>query len=75
MQIATIISLAGTLTAAGVFGAQKRWVPSAVFILLTIYTVLDKIIHIRQVPAIAIEALPYLALALAIYEILRKVVK
>ncbi|TFW13573.1 hypothetical protein [Duganella callida] len=73
MKIATIISLAGTVTSAGIFTVHKQWIPAAVFGFLTIYTVLDKVIHIGAVPAMVVEAFPVLALLLAVYEIIRKI--
>ncbi|NYE63037.1 hypothetical protein FHW58_004259 [Duganella sp. 1224] len=74
MKIATIISLAGTVTSAGIFTAQKQWVLAAAFILMTLYTVLDKVFRIGAIPPMVVDAFPLVALVLILYEVLRKVV-
>ncbi len=74
MKIATLISLAGTVTSAGIFTFQKQWAPAATFILLSAYTLLDKVVHLNFLPGMVVEALPVIALVLAVYEILRKLV-
>jgi hypothetical protein len=73
MKIATLISLAGTITCSGIFTVQKQWVLAATFIFLTIYTLLDRVIHIGVIPGVVVDAFPVVALLLALYEILRKV--
>jgi len=73
MKIATIISLAGTVTASGIFTVHRQWVLATTFILLTAYTLLTSVVRIDEIPYIVIEALPIVALILAIYEVLRKV--
>ncbi|MRX06747.1 hypothetical protein GJ697_02745 [Pseudoduganella sp. FT25W] len=74
MKIATLISLAGTVTCSGVFTVQKQWVLAAAFIFLTVYTLLERVIHIGAIPPVVVDAFPVVALLLALYEILRKVV-
>lgn len=74
MKIATIISLAGTVTCSGVFTAQKQWVLAAAFICMTIYTLLDRVIHIGAIPPVVVTAFPVVALVLILYEVLRKVI-
>jgi hypothetical protein len=73
MKIATLISLAGTVTCSGIFTVQKQWVLAAAFIFLTLYTLLDRVVHIGAIPSVVIEAFPVVALILAVYEIIRKV--
>jgi hypothetical protein len=74
MKIATIISLAGTITCSGIFTVQKQWVLAAAFICMTIYTLLDRVIHIGAIPPVVVTAFPVVALVLTLYEVLRKVV-
>lgn len=74
MKIATIISLAGTVTSSGIFTAQKQWVLAIAFICLTAYTILERVFHIGAIPPIVVDALPVIALVLILYEVLRKVV-
>lgn len=74
MKIATIISLAGTITCSGIFTVQKQWVLAAAFICMTIYTLLDRVIHIGAIPPIVVTGFPVVALVLTLYEVLRKVV-
>jgi len=74
MQIATILSLAGTVTCAGLFSKQKNWLLAGAFALATAYTILEKVIHISAVPSSAIPWLAYLFFALVAYEIFRAVV-
>jgi len=74
MKIATLISLAGTVTCSGLFTAQKQWTMAAAFILLTAYTLLERVFHLGALPPIAVDALPLVALLLILYEVLRKVV-
>ncbi len=74
MKIATIISLAGTVTSAGIFTVQKQWVLATAFICLSVYTLLDRVIHIGAIPPIVLTAFPVVALVLILYEVLRKVV-
>lgn len=73
MKIETIISLAGTVTASGIFSVQKQWTLAAVFILLTAYTIFTHVVRINEIPSIVIEALPIIALILAVYEIIRRI--
>jgi hypothetical protein len=73
MTIDTIISLAGTVTAAGIFTVHRQWTLAAVFVLLSGYTLLERVVHVGEIPAIVTEALPVVALLLAIYEILRRI--
>ncbi|MYM71518.1 hypothetical protein GTP55_25300 [Duganella sp. FT109W] len=74
MKIATLISLAGTVTCSGVFTAQKQWMMAAAFICMTIYTLLDRVIHLGFIPPLVVTAFPVVALVLVLYEVLRKVV-
>ncbi len=74
MQIATLLSLAGTVTCAGLFSKQKNWLLAGAFTLATAYTALEKMIHIPAVPSAAIPWLAYLFFALVAYEIFRAVV-
>jgi hypothetical protein len=74
MQIATIISLAGTVTCAGLFVKQSNWVLAAAFIFATAYTVMDKVTRIPGVPPVAVMACAWLFFALLAVETLRKVV-
>lgn len=74
MQIATIISLAGTVTCAGLFSKQKNWLLATAFVLATVYTVLEKAIHIPAMPYFLVPWLAYLFFALLAYEIFRAVV-
>lgn len=73
MKIDTLISLAGTVTAAGIFTVQKQWALAAVFILLTGYTILDRVVHIGALPNIVVAAFPVVALVIAVYEIIRRI--
>lgn len=74
MQIATILSLAGSVTCVGLFSKQKNWLLAAAFCLSTAYTTLDKVIHISAVPFFLIPWLAYLFFALVGYEIFRTIV-
>lgn len=74
MQIATIISLAGTVTCAGLFSKQKHWLLATAFALATAYTILEKAIHISAVPYFLVPWLAYLFFALLAYEVFRAVV-
>ncbi|HWW69403.1 MAG TPA: hypothetical protein VN089_05650 [Duganella sp.] len=74
MQIATILSLAASVTCVGLFTKQKNWVLAAAFAFSTVYTILDKAIHIAAVPAFVIPWCAYAFFALVAYEIFRKVV-
>ena len=74
MQIATILSLAASVTCVGLFTKQKNWVLAAAFVFSTIYTVLDKAIYIAAVQAFVIPWCAYIFFALVGYEIFRKVV-
>ncbi|MRW90992.1 hypothetical protein GJ699_13430 [Duganella sp. FT80W] len=73
MKIDTIISLAGTVTAAGIFTVQKQWLLATVFILLTGYTILERVVHIDEIPNFITNAFPVLALVIAVYEIIRRI--
>jgi hypothetical protein len=74
MQIATIISLAGTVTCAGLFAKQRNWVLAAAFVFATAYTFMDRVMHVPGVPPIAVTACAWLFFALLAVETLRKVV-
>ena len=74
MQIATLLSLAASITCVGVFTQQKKWPLAAAFAFSTAYTLLDKVVHVQAVPPVVIHALPLLFLALVVYETLTKVV-
>jgi hypothetical protein len=74
MQIATILSLAASVTCVGLFTKQKNWVLAAAFVFSTIYMVLDKAIYIAAVPAFVVPWCAYIFFALVGYEIFRKVV-
>ena len=74
MKIATLISLAGTVTCSGIFTAQKQWMMAAAFILRTADPRLVRVFPIGALPPIAVDALPLVALLLILYEVLRKVV-
>jgi hypothetical protein len=73
MQIATILSLVGSVTCVGLFTKQKDWLLATAFIFSTAYTILDKVIHIPTVPFFVVSWLAYLFFALVAYEIFRKV--
>jgi len=74
MQIATMLSLAGSVTCVGVFVAQKKWVLATAFFCSIAYTILEKVIHVAAIPSLVIQALPFLFLALVVYEFLHKLV-
>ncbi len=74
MQIATMLSLAASVTCVGLFTKQKNWVLAAAFTFSTVYTILDKAIHIAAVPGYLIPWCAYLFFALVVYEVFRKVV-
>lgn len=74
MQIATILSLAGSVTCAGLFIKQKNLLLATAFAFSTAYTIFDKLIHFPAVPFFAISWFAYLFFALVAYEIFRKVV-
>ena len=74
MQIATILSLAGSVTCVGLFTKQKNWLLAAAFIFSTAYTILDKVVHIPAVPFSVVSWLAYLFFALVAYDIFRKIV-
>jgi hypothetical protein len=73
MKIATIISLVSSVACTGVFAGQKRWVLAAAFVFATAYTLLDRVVRVPSLPALAIDALALLFAALVAYEIVRKV--
>ena len=74
MQIATILSLAASVTCVGLFTKQKNWVLAAAFAAASLYTILDKVIHIAALPGYLVLWCAYLFFALVAYEIFRKVV-
>jgi hypothetical protein len=74
MQIATILSLAGTVTCVGVFISHKKWLLALAFTCATAYTILTSVVHVAAVPAVLVQSLPYLFLALVVLEVLRKLV-
>lgn len=47
---------------------------AAAFICMTIYTLLDRVIHLGFIPPLVVTAFPVVALVLVLYEVLRKVV-
>nr|WP_315398659.1 hypothetical protein [uncultured Duganella sp.] len=73
MQIATILSLAASITCVGLFTKQKNWVLAAAFVFSSLYTILDRV-HIAAVPGFVTPWCGYLFFALVGYEIFRKVV-
>jgi hypothetical protein len=74
MQIATIISLVGSVTCIGLFTKQKNWLLATAFIFSMAYTILDKVVHIPAAPFFVVSWLAYLFFALVAYEIFRKIV-
>lgn len=74
MQIATIISLAGTVTCAGLFIKQSDWLLAAAFVFATAYLVMEKVIRIPGMPPVAVMACAWLFFGLLAVETLRKVV-
>ena len=74
MQIATIISLVGTVTCVGLFIKQKNWLLATAFIFSTAYMILEKVIHVPVVPYFVVPWFAYLFFALVAYEIFRTVV-
>ena len=74
MQIATIISLAGTVTCAGLFIKQRHWILAAAFVFATAYTVMNQVTRIPGVPPVAVVACAWLFFALLAVETLRKVI-
>jgi hypothetical protein len=74
MQIATILSLVGSVTCVGLFTKQKNWLLATAFIFSTAYTILDKVVHIPVVPFFVVSWLAYLFFALVAYEIFRKII-
>jgi hypothetical protein len=74
MQIATMLGLAGTVTCAGVFIGQKKWVLASAFLCAVAYMVLETVIHVRAVPGMVLQALPILFLVLIVYEVITKLV-
>jgi len=74
MQIATMLSLAGSVTCVGVFIGQKKWLLALAFACSIAYTILEKVVHVAAVPGMVIQALPFLFLALVVYEVLHKLV-
>jgi hypothetical protein len=74
MQIATLISLAGTITCAGLFVKQSNWILVAAFVFATAHTVMSQVTRIPGVPPVAVMACAWLFFALLAVETLRKVV-
>ena len=74
MQIATIISLAGTITCAGFFTKQREWLLAVAFYCATAYTVLAQVYRLPFIPGYLVPWLAYLFFVLAAVEFLRKVV-
>ena len=74
MQIATLISLAGTVTCAGLFVKQSNWILAAAFVFATAHTVMNQVTRIPGVPPVAVMACAWLFFALLAVETLRKVV-
>jgi len=74
MQIATMLSLAGSVTCVGVFVGRKNWLLALAFVCSIVYTVLAQVVSVSAIPAIVVQALPFLFLALIVYEVLQKLV-
>lgn len=74
MQIATILSLAGSITCVGLFVKQKNWLLATAFFFSMAYTLFDRVLHFPAVPYFTITWLAYLFFALVAYEIFQKVV-
>lgn len=74
MQIATMLSLAGSVTCVGVFIGRKNWVLALAFLCSIAYTVLAQVVSVPEIPGIVVQALPFLFLALVVYEVLQKLV-
>ncbi|SDG52506.1 MULTISPECIES: hypothetical protein [unclassified Duganella] len=74
MQIATMLSLAGSVTCVGVFIGRKNWILALAFFCSIAYTVLAQVVNVPEIPGIVVQALPFLFLALVVYEVLQKLV-
>ena len=74
MQIATMLSLAGSVTCVGVFIGRKNWILALAFFCSIAYTVLAQVVNVPEIPSIVVQALPFLFLALVVYEVLQKLV-
>lgn len=74
MQIATMLSLAGTITCLGIFTSHKKWTLALAFLFASTYTVLHDVIHVAAVPGLLLQSLPYVFLALVVFAMLRTLV-
>jgi hypothetical protein len=73
MQIATILSLTGSVTCVGLFTKQKNFLLAIAFVFSTIYTVLDKVVRTSAIPAFVVTGFAYLFFVLLAYDVFRKV--
>lgn len=73
MQIATIISLAGTITCVGLFSKQKEWVLAAAFAFGAAFTALAAL-RPSFIPGYLVPWCAYAFFALAAVEFVRKVI-
>ncbi|MYM34664.1 hypothetical protein GTP44_23755 [Duganella sp. FT50W] len=74
MHTATMLSLAGSVTCVGVFIGRKNWILALAFLCSIAYTVLAQVVSIAAIPGMVVQALPFIFLALVVYEILQKLV-
>jgi len=73
MQIATIISLAGSITCVGLFSKQKEWVLAATFVFGAAFTLLAAF-RPSFIPGYIVPWCAYAFFALAAAEFVRKVI-
>lgn len=73
MQIATIISLAGSITCVGLFSKQKEWVLAAAFVFGAAFTTFAAF-RPSFIPGFIVPWFAYAFFALAAIEFVRKVI-